>query len=290
MSDIPFFGTAGNADSFFEAGYKDNAQAPEFLSKLGLDAYEFQAGHGMRVSEKKAAELGENAKRYGVRLSIHSPYYISMSGIEEETRLKSIGYILQCAEAARYMGADRIVVHCGSCSKISRQEALELAKDTFAKALSALDGAGFSDITLCPETMGKVNQLGTVEEVVEICRMDERLLPCIDFGHIYARTFGGLVAKEDFAAIFNAMEDKLGLDRLRRFHSHFSHIEYTEKGGEKRHITFAEGLYGPEFEPVAELCVKKGCRPVFICESRGTQAEDACTMKQIYKKTAGGKQ
>ena len=290
MSDTPFFGTAGNADSFYEAGYKDTTQAPEYLSSLGLDAYEYQAGRGVRISAKTAAQLGENARRYQVRLSVHSPYYISMSGVEEETRLNSINYILQSAEAARNMGADRIVVHCGSCAKISRQEALELAKDTFLKALSALDAAGYSGITLCPETMGKVNQLGTVDEVVEICRADERLLPCIDFGHIYARTFGGLVAKEDFAAIFDAMEDKLGQDRLRRFHSHFSHIEYTEKGGEKRHVTFRDGTYGPEFEPVAELCVKKSCRPVFICESSGTQSEDACVMKQIYLKTAGDNQ
>lgn len=287
MKDAPYFGTAGNADSFFKAGFKDIVQAPVYLHSIGLDAYEYQGGHGIRIPAQKAALLGQNAKKFGIRLSVHSPYYISMSSVLEETRLKSIEYILASARAAQNMGADRVVVHCGSCGKMPRGQALELAEDTFKRALSALDDQGLSAIHLCPETMGKINQLGTVDEVMEICKTDERLLPCIDFGHVYARTFGGLVATSDFEAVFNAVEDKLGSERLRSFHSHFSHIEFTEKGGEKRHLTFADPLYGPDFAPVAELCLKKGCRPVFICESRGTQAIDACEMKKIYIEKAG---
>lgn len=284
--NLPFFGTAGNSDSFFEAGHKDLLEAPAYVRGFGLDAYEYQGGHGVNISEKRAATLGEAAKENGIRLSIHSPYYISMASADEEIRKNSIGYIVKSAVAARAMGADRIVVHCGACSKVPREEALATAKATFRGALEALDGLGLSGISLCPETMGKLNQLGTVDEVMEICAMDERLIPCIDFGHVYARTLGGLAAPEDFRAIFDAIETKLGAWRLKNFHSHFSHIEYTEKGGEKRHLTFADGG-GPRFEPVAELCLKKGCTPVFICESRGTQAEDACKMKEIYLEKAG---
>jgi deoxyribonuclease-4 len=210
-----------------------------------------------------------------------------MSGVEEETRQNSIGYIIRSAQAANDMGAQRIVVHSGSCGKISREQALELAKDTFKKALDALDEQGLGHVHICPETMGKVNQLGTVDEVMEICKLDERLIPCIDFGHVYARTFGALVEMPEFEAIFDAIENQLGAYRLVNFHSHFSRIQFTEKGGEKCHLTFEDTLYGPEFAPVAELCYKKGCRPVFICESRGTQAIDACKMKEIYNKCGG---
>lgn len=287
MNTLPFFGTAGNPDAFFEKGHKDYLEAPEYLKSIGLSAYEFQGGHGVRIAPQKALKLGENAKDFGIKLSIHTPYYISVSSEKEETRLKSIQYIIDSAKAAKLMGAERIIVHSGSCSKMTREQALGFAKDTFKKAQAALDENNLSEIHICPETMGKINQLGTVEEVMEICSIDERLIPCIDFGHVYARNLGKLVDFSDFENIFSLIENKLGSERLKHFHSHFSHIEYTESGGEKRHITFAEGLYGPDFEPVAELCLKKGCHPTFICESRGTQDVDALTMKDIYLSKAG---
>lgn len=255
---------------------------PEYIVRMGLDAYEYQCGRGVRISEEAAREFGQKAREYSVTLSLHSPYYISLSSIEKEKRDGSIEYILQSARAADAMGAQRVVVHSGSCSKISREEALELAKDTLKRAYQALDEQNLGHIHLCPETMGKVNQLGTLEEVLELCLIDERLIPCIDFGHLNARTFGRLNSFEAVKEVFDKMEDKLGTFRMRQFHSHFSKIEYTLKGGEKCHLTFADTIYGPQFEPVAEMIVRKNASPTIICESAGTQAEDALTMKQIY--------
>lgn len=276
------FGPAGNSESFRQMGYTSSQSVPEYIEKMGLDAYEYQCGHGVRISEKSANELGERAKEKNVILSLHAPYYISLSSVEEEKRQNSIRYILQSAKAAHAMGANRIVVHSGSCGKISREEALSLAMDTLRQAIAELDAAGLSEVHICPETMGKVNQLGTLDEVLSLCSMDERLIPCIDFGHLNARTFGGLRAFSDYEAIFDAIENRLGNDRMRHFHSHFSKIQYTDKGGEKAHLTFADTVYGPDFEPVAELLARKGCSPTIICESAGTQAEDAKIMKDIY--------
>lgn len=287
MSDSPFFGTAGNADSFYDAGFKDVTQAPAYLHSIGLTAYEYQGGHGVRIPTEKARLLGKNAADNGVRLSVHSPYYISMTSTDEKKRAGSIDYILRSAQAAKDMGADRVVVHCGSCSKMSRGDALSVAAGMFKAAAMALDEHDLSCVHLCPETMGKINQLGTVDEVLKICETDERLIPCIDFGHVYARTFGGLTDISDFEKIFSGIKNRLGSDRFHAFHVHFSHIEYTMTGGEKCHLTFEDTHYGPEFEPVAELCAKFGCSPVFICESRGTQAKDALAMKKIYCEKAG---
>ena len=280
------FGPAGNSDSFKAMGYKKTFQVPEYVEKMGLNAYEYQCGRGVRISEEAARELGEEAARRGIALSLHAPYYISLSSLEEEKREGSVDYILQSAKAASAMGATRVVVHSGSCAKISRQQALELAGDTLRKALRALDENGLSHIRLCPETMGKVNQLGTLEEVVELCRIDERMLPCIDFGHLNARTFGGLKEFSDYKRVFDHIEDRLGVSRLREFHSHFSKIAYTENGGEKMHLTFADTVYGPDFDPVAELLVQKNCAPTIICESAGTQAEDAAQMFAVYREKA----
>ena len=278
---MPKFGPAGNSESFTALGYKNSLQVPEYIVKMGLDCYEYQCGRGVNIGEEKAKELGEKAKAAGVSLSLHAPYYISMSSVEEAKRLNSINYILASAKAVNAMGGDRIVVHTGSCGKISREQALELALDTMKKALDALDSEGLSHIHICPETMGKVNQLGTLNEVLELCRLDERLIPCIDFGHLNARDLGILKTVSDFENIFISIKNALGTDRLKCFHSHFSKIEYTT-GGEKRHLTFEDTVFGPDYEPVMELTYKYGCDPTFICESAGTQAEDAKQMKDYY--------
>ena len=124
--------------------------------------------------------------------------------------------------------------------------------------------------------------LGTLEEVLEICQLDERLLPCIDFGHLNARTHGSLDSYEAFAELFDKMENAIGIERAKRFHSHFSKIEYS-KGGEVKHLTFEYEKYGPDFDPIAKIIKEREYSPTFICESAGTQAEDAVIMKTIFE-------
>lgn len=279
-----FFGPAGNSESFAAMGFKRNDQVPEYLIQFGLNAYEYQCGHGVRVNAKSAELLKQAAEQKGIRLSLHSPYYISLSSAEEEKRDNSINYVLQSARAAKLLGADRVIVHSGSRGKMTREEAMELAKDTIRRCLAAMKDEGLDNIIFCPETMGKMNQLGTLDEVMTLCELDERMLPCIDFGHLNARTLGEVNSKASFEAILNTIENRLGFDRLKQFHSHFSKIEYTDNGGEKRHLTFEDTVYGPDFEPLAELVAKKNLSPVFICESAGTQAEDAKQMMELYQK------
>lgn len=275
------FGPAGNSDSFFKMGYKGSLDVPEYIEKMGLDTFEYQCGRGVNIGEEKARQLGQLATQKGITLSLHAPYYISMSSVEEAKRDNSINYILSSAKAVDWMGGDRIVVHTGSCGKISRTDALQLALDTMKKALTALDSENLGHIHICPETMGKVNQLGTLDEVLELCKIDERLIPCIDFGHLNARDMGYFKSKSEYKTVFDKIENALGYDRLCNFHSHFSKIEYTT-GGEKKHLTFADTVYGPDFEPVLDLTVQKNCSPTFICESDGTQAEDVKQMKDYY--------
>ncbi len=276
------FGPAGNSESFLKK-YKSSVDVPQFVKELGIDAYEYQCGRGVRVSDETAFALHENAEKFGVKLSLHAPYFISLSSIEKEKRDNSINFILQSADAASRIGADRIVIHAGSCAKITREEALELAKDTLVRARAKVVSRGLGNTHFCPETMGKVNQLGNLEEVLELCALDETFIPCIDFGHLNARTFGGIKGKVEYEEILDKIENKLGSDRVKMFHSHFSKIMYTQPGGEKKHLTFEDDTYGPKFEPLMELIAKKNLSPIFICESAGTQAEDALAMKQYYK-------
>lgn len=279
------FGTAGTSDSFEAKGYKSSLDIPAYTAEMGLDAFEYQCGHGVRLGVDKAGKMAADAAERGILFSVHAPYYISMSSLEEEKRLGSVRYLLQSAEVCRALGGRRIIFHSGSCGKQSREAALEKALDTMRRAVEALDEAGFADMTLCPETMGKVGQLGTLDEVLALCGVDERITPCIDFGHLYARSLGTQFAEgtaaADYAALLDTLQAGLGDERAKQFHAHFSRIAYT-KGGEKCHLTFADTEYGPPHAPLLALLKERGLTPTIICESAGTQAEDAAELAKTY--------
>lgn len=277
------FGPGGNPLAFSEAGYKSSVDMPGYLKNIGLNAYEYQCNKGVKISDKTAGELCKKALENDIYLSVHSQYYISLSSLDAEKRDKSVDYIMDCMRISKVLGAKRIVVHSGSASKISREKALMLAKETLKKTIDRAKSEGFTDIHICPETMGKINQLGTIDEVIELCLIDDSFLPAIDFGHLNSRTFGGLKTIADYKEILDKIENKLGYDRLKVFHSHFSKIEYSKKGGEVKHLTFEDTVYGPEFEPLSERVYKKNLTPVFICESAGTQGIDALYMKKCYE-------
>lgn len=275
------FGPGGNCEWFKAEGNKTSDCMPAFLQKIGLDAYEVECGRGVRMNDAVAQKLKTEAERCGIALSVHAPYYISMSSLEEEKRQNSVRYLLESAALARKIGAQRIIFHSGSCAKLSREEATHLAVETLRQAVQAFDAEGYGDLILCPETMGKINQLGSLEEVMTLCGVDERILPTIDFGHLNAREQGLFFGEADYERVLNVMENSLGADRAKRFHAHFSKIEYTA-GGEKRHLTFEDTQYGPDFAPLAAVLAKKGAEPTIICESAGTQSKDALEMKALF--------
>ncbi|MDD2417593.1 MAG: TIM barrel protein [Oscillospiraceae bacterium] len=275
------FGPAGNSEEFISSGRKSTLQAPEWLAGLGLNAYEYQGGHGINTSEKTARELGANAEQHGIALSVHAPYYISLASDDPLKRDNSLHYIQQSAQAVSWMGGNRIIVHPGGLGGLTRSDATLLAAKTLKRAQELLDDEGLSDIHLCLETMGKINQLGNLDEVIELCQLDERFLPCVDFGHLNSRTGGGMNSREDFAFALDAIANKLGVRRASEMHIHFSKIEYTQ-AGEKRHLTFEDSRFGPEPEPLMELIAQRGWTPTVICESRGTQDADARVLKLLY--------
>ena len=274
-----YFGPGGNSDSFRLAGLKSTVDAPAWVKSIGLNAYEYEAGNGLSASPTILSAIGREAAIHNVKMSFHTPYFISLSGVVEEKRLNSINYIRQSLDAAKLLGAGTIVVHSGSAAKISRDEAMRLAGDTLVKTLSSVDTYG---IKIGLETMGKINQLGTLEEVLELCRIDSAFVPVVDFGHLNARDLGGVfVSADDYLRVFDRIDHALGADVASNLHCHFSKIEWS-KGGEKRHLTFEDNIYGPNFEPLIEVIYKNNLSPTIICESAGSQSDDALAMRKYY--------
>lgn len=283
----PLFGPGGNGEWFYLEGNKSTLQAPAWVKEKGLDAFEYEAGNGIAGGEASLRAIGEKVREHGVKMSFHTPYFISLSSVEEEKRLKSIDYIQKSLWAAELLGADTIVIHSGSAAKITREEAMRLSCDTLEKVAAAVGDNPCARLGI--ETMGKINQLGTLEEVIEQCKVAPIYAPVVDFGHLNARECGGAFPDADsYRRVFDRIATALGDGFAKRLHCHFSKIEYTA-AGEKRHLTFADETFGPAFEPLAEAIVREGVAPRIICESAGTQAEDALFMKQTYL-AARGKQ
>lgn len=283
------FGPAGNSQSFYREGHKSSLEMPAWLHEKGLDAYEYQCTYGVRLSEKTARRLGEAARERGILLSLHAPYYINLATKDKNVACKTTEHILKSLNAAKLMGAKVVVFHPGSAGG-NREDALERAKNMLTEILHKVESEGFAGIKLAPETAGKRNQLGTVEEVISLCELGAMLVPTLDFGHLHAVTGGGMTEKKDFAGVLDKVFEKLVLKQdksassnVSLIHVHFSPVEFTG-AGEKKHWTTLDEGFGPDFAPLAELLVEREISTTVICESAGRQAEDALIYKEIYDK------
>lgn len=279
-------GPSGNSLSFYEEGHKRTREAAEWLHGKKLTAYEYSFGRGVRISSDAAAEIASEFAKYDIEISSHAPYYTNFANPDDEMIAKSIDYVRQTILAEHMFVGKRSVFHPASCGKAERRDAVARAKANIEKLVEALSDIDF-DYILCPETMGKLNQIGTVEEILDFCTVDDKLYPCFDFGHINSYTHGGIKGYDDYKRIIDMTADKLGDRKASAFHVHFSKIMYGEKG-ELKHLTFADEKYGPEYEGLAKVIEEYRISPFIICESDGTQAEDAMTMLAVHERLAAG--
>ncbi len=278
---MTLFGPSGNGESFYAAGYSHTEQAAKFVRGMGLDCFEYSFGRGVRMTEAKAVSIGDAFRAEGVEISVHAPYYINFANPSDESAQKSFGYVLESGKMLRAMGGRRCVFHPAAQGKMPREEAVSLTEERLKILRDYIYLNGMNDLYFCPETMGKTAQIGTLEEVVRFCKIDEIFLPAVDFGHINAREQGSLRTVSDYKERLEYIIAELGYERVKHFHVHFSKIQYSVKG-EVRHLTFADSEYGPEFAPLAAALKELGLEPYIVCESAGTQAEDALEMKRIY--------
>ena len=275
------FGPSGNSESFYAMGYKHTEQAAKYVKDFGLDCFEYSFGRGVNMSEGKAISIGEAFKEQEIEISVHAPYFINFANPADEAAQKSYGYVLDSARFLKLFGGKRLVFHPAAQGKASREDAVNLTEERLKVLRDYIYMNGLEDLYFCPEVMGKLAQIGTLEEVVRFCKIDPVYIPCVDFGHLTSREQGSLKTVEDFKSRLEYMISELGYDKVKHFHVHFSKIMYGGKG-EIKHLTFADDVYGPEFEPLAIALKELKLEPYIVSESDGTQAEDARTMKEIY--------
>ncbi len=276
------FGVAGNSKSFYDEGYTQTLEAGKWCKDRGIDVFEYSFGRGITLNEKTAVAIGNRFKEEGVELTVHAPYYINLANPDPEMIQKSYGYILSSLKKVKDFGGNRVVVHPATQGKMVREDAVKLMLENAKGLVDVLDREGYLDgYKVCFETMGKMAQLGTPDEIIAVCNLDDRFYPCVDFGHINAREQGILKNATNYNTLIQKMEDFLPKHKVFDMHVHFSKIEYGAKG-EIRHLTFADDKYGPDFEPLMQIFHDKGMSPYVISESDGTQAEDTITMKKYF--------
>lgn len=275
------FGPSGNGEAFYASGFKHTEEAAGYCKNLGLDCYEYSFGRGILLSEGKAQTIGQAFSDCGIEISVHAPYFINFANPEDEAAQKSYNYVLSSAKFLKLFGGRRLVFHPAAQGKASREEAVLRTADRLKVLRDYVYLNNLEDLYFCPETMGKTAQIGTLEEVVNFCKIDKIYLPAIDFGHLNAREQGSLKTVEDYKVRLEYMISELGYERVKHFHVHFSKIMYGGKG-EIKHLTFEDTQYGPEFEPLAVALKQLKLEPYIVSESSGTQAQDAVEMKRIY--------
>lgn len=277
-------GPSGNSVTFYNTGRKHTYQAMEWLNEIGLNAFEYSFGRGVSMGNETAEKIAVEVKKYNIAISAHAPYFINFANDSSEMIDKSNNYILDSILAVKKMGGNRVVFHTATCGKQPRDAALKVTKKNLEKLIVFLrENLNFDDYIICPETMGKMQQIGRVEEIIDFCKMDKHFYPCYDFGHINCYMQGGLKTEDDYRRIIDLTFDELGEEKAKNIHIHFSKIEYS-KGGEVRHLTFEDNLYGPEYEPLSKIINEYNMTPTIICESKDVMSDDALIIKKFHIK------
>ena len=288
MAEHTRFGPAGVPPMFRIMG-ATTSDVPKLLHEEGLDAFEYQAsrwGPKPQIKLQDAQKLGEEAKKNDVKLSMHGSYFVNLSGKKEVVEA-SKRRLIACATAADWMSAYVVVFHTGFYGKFEKDYAFKTCLTALKEVSAEIKSLGLK-VKLGPETMGRKFQVGTLEEILTINQEVEGTQLVIDWGHLHALHQGTLKKVEDFRAIAEKVEEKLGTQTLRSMHCHFSKIEFSSQG-EKRHHTLDEEKYGPEFRMLAEVIVDFDLNPTMICESPILDV-DARKMQATLREVVASKQ
>jgi len=269
VADRPRFGPAG-----MPPGFKILKQpvtgVPKYLRAEGLDSFEYQMvrwGPKPQIRQEMAEKLGKNAVEQDVWLTAHGSYFINLTSISKETLEASKRRLLACVTGANWMGAHIVVFHPGSYAGRPPQEVFETCAKAMDEVVESMHSLGMAKVHLAPEMMGKPSQFGSLEEVLALCERVGLTEPNVDWAHLHARDRGRFKTIDDVRKVMDEIEKRLGTNALKNLHCHYSHIEFTDKGGERRHYNLERTEYGPDFKLIAKLVAERDLKPVIACET-----------------------
>ncbi len=268
------FGPAGIP---IQGNAKSTLQGIECCAELGLGAMEMEFVQGVRLKEPAAMEAGKKAKELDITLSSHAPYFVNFCSDDKAKLATSARNLMEAARITGAAGGTITVFHPGFYQKRSPEEAYANARNNLTEVS---DNLGKTKVILGAETVGKKGSFGGLEEVLKLSQDVPNVQPVLDFAHIHARGDVRLRGEDDYRKLFGIVEKEVG-GYMKRFHAHFSEINYTEKG-EKNHMPLGT-KNEPPFRPLLKVVEESGYSGVIICETPQLDL-DAQKMQRYYRR------
>lgn len=255
-------------------GNKGYEKAFEILEEMELDGLELEFVHGVRISDK-SKEIVSNSK---LLKTIHAPFYINLNSKEPEKVDASVQRIIETARVANEVGAYSITYHAAFYMGGDKETVYNQVK-TQTKIITDVLNNENVNVWIRPETTGKATQWGDLEEIINLSKEFEQVLPCVDFSHLHARYNGISNTYDEFANIFEKIGNELSDKKpLENFHAHIAGIAYGDKG-EKHHLNLEES--DMNYKDLLKAFKDFEVKGVIVCESPNIET-DCKLMKDYY--------
>ena len=246
-----------------------------FLKEIGLNAVEVQFVRNIWMKDWQAKEFGKEARRLGIKLTVHAPYFINLCSPKREVLEASKQRIIESCRLAELMGATHVVFHPGYYGKLKEDEAYKMVREALKEVSKKV-----KKVLIAPETMGNKSKFGSEDELIKLAKEIKNVTVTIDFAHLHARYNGLFKRKEDFIKILEKFERELGRNYIKNFHSHFTCVKYDVKG-ERSHLPLKAKQ--PDFKLLAEALKELGINNCTIISESPILEKDALKMKEILE-------
>jgi deoxyribonuclease-4 len=244
--------------------------AMALLQERGFDACEIDFEGKFWMDYEWAARFGELARRAKIVLSVHAPIAGFMGHVERDKKQRmAVGMLDHSAGIAKAAGAELVVFHPGFLLGRERDVALRSICEQLGELRDRLEGKDRA-VPFGVEVMGRVREIGSLEDVIDISRRCGWVRPVLDFAHLHATSDGAYTDAEPFAVALEAADEVL--EPGAPFHIHFSDIAYANRN-ETKHLPYGEGTL--RAEPLGEA-LRKFRRPAtVISESPDLESDQA---------------
>ena len=240
------------------------------LEERGYSACEIDFASGFWMDKDWATEFGRLAAADGITLSVHAPIPAFLGHLERDMKHKrATGMLDHSAGIAKAAGAELVVFHPGFLLGRTREKAIDSVCEQLGELRERLEKKDRA-VPFGIEVMGRVRELGSVEDVVEISRSSGWVRPVLDFAHMHATTDGALTTVEPFAAALAAADAVL--EPGAPFHIHFSDIQFANRN-ETKHLPYGEGTL--RAEPLAAALAQFERPATVISESPDEESSQA---------------
>lgn len=249
-------------------------QAFDVLKEMNLDGMELEFVHGVRMSDDNRIFVKEMAKNFVI--TAHGPFYINLNSKEEEKIEASVQRIIDTAAVAAQAGAFSITYHAAFYMGGDKKTVFEQVKTQTKRIIDILENEKIK-VWVRPETTGKATQWGDIDEIINLSKEFEQVLPCVDFSHLHARSAGEYNTYDEFSKVLEKMGNNIGQYALENFHGHLAGIEYTAKG-EKQHLNLENS--DMNYKDLIKVMKEFGVKGALVCES--PNIEDDCKLLKNY--------